>query len=55
MKMRKLNRHRQIKKSGHINFHEYCLAMSKFEMGQTKKFPHVKYVKARYEEDRYTS
>lgn len=50
MKIRKLKRH--IKKSGHLNFYEYCLAVSKFKRGQTKKFPHVNYAKARYEEDR---
>lgn len=53
MKIRKLKRN--IKKSGHLNFYEYCLAVSKFEMEQTKKFPYVKYSKARYEEDRYKS
>lgn len=43
---------RDFKKSGYLNFYELCLAMSKFQIGRTKKFPHVKYAKARYEEDR---
>ena len=50
MKIRKLKRH--MKKWGYLNFYEICLAMSKFQRGQTKKFPHIKYAKARYEEDR---
>lgn len=51
MKIRQLKRY--IKKLGYLNFYENIRTTSKFTRSNVKKFPHVKYAKQIYKQERY--